>query len=403
MRILIISQYFWPENFRINDLCLNLKERGHSVTVLTGKPNYPKGRFYDGYNYFNKNIEVWEEINIIRSFIIPRKNASSFNLIINYLSFLFSSCIKIFTINKKFDKIIAYQLSPGLIGAPAIIAKIKFNAPLFFYIQDLWPESIEDAGGVKSSLLIKSIDNLMKFFYNNSNTILVQSKGFIKFLEKKGVENNKIKYLPNTVENFYKPVNIDNEYLKKLPNGFNIIFAGNLGEAQALNLVIESAKIIKDKLIPINWIFFGDGRVKSNLIKLTNDLNLSSNVYFFDSVPSNEMPNYFACADVLLASLKKSVIFSLTIPSKIQSYLACAKPILAIIDGEGAKVIQESKSGYISQPGDIETFVENTVKIFNLSQDERKELGKNGFKYFKDEFSRTHIYNKLESLINNHD
>jgi hypothetical protein len=219
MRILIISQYFWPENFRINDLCLNLKERGHSVTVLTGKPNYPKGRFYDGYKYFNKSSEVWEEIKIIRSFMIPRKNSNSFNLIINYLSFLFSSCFNIITINKKFDKILVYQLSPGLIGAPGIIAKFKFNAPLFFYIQDLWPESIEDAGGVKSSLLIKSIDKIMNYFYKKSNIILVQSKGFIQFLEKKGTTGS------SSTSTIITPLFAFNVYGAGLVLGYQFIFA----------------------------------------------------------------------------------------------------------------------------------------------------------------------------------
>ena len=221
MKILVITQYFWPENFRVNDLCENLQKRGNEITVLTGKPNYPTGKYFNGYNFFNKRIEVWNNIKIYRTSSIPRKNGKGVALLINYISFAFFACCRIFFINEKFDKIIVYQLSPATVGFPALLAKKKFNAPLYFYIQDLWPESVSDAGGYSSKFILNVINKMMNLFYNNSSQIWVQSNGFIDFLINKGVDVNKIKYLPNTVEQFYCPQPPLEPYINKFPIGFN--------------------------------------------------------------------------------------------------------------------------------------------------------------------------------------
>jgi glycosyltransferase involved in cell wall biosynthesis len=400
MRILVITQYFWPENFRVNDLCLELKNRGHKLTILTGKPNYPNGIFFDGYSFFNKNFEYWENIQIYRSKIIPRKNGNGINLFINYLSFTFFSCLKIFSIKDKFDKIIVYQLSPGTIGFTGVLAKFVFKAPLYFYIQDIWPESLTDAGGIKSNFILKLVNSMMNLFYKKSNLILVQSNGFIDFLVNKGVERNKIKYLPNTVESFYKPKKILDIYISKFPKGFNIIFAGNIGFAQDFDTILNAACILSKKKINLNWVIFGDGRAKDDLIIKIEKLNLSSNFYFLGTLPSVEMPFYFACADLLLVSLKSSTIFSLTIPSKIQSYLACKKPLIGNLDGAGAFIINESNCGKCSKSGDFEKLSSNIEFMYNLSNKERENYGTNGYNYYLENFDRKIVYDKLEEYLN---
>jgi glycosyltransferase involved in cell wall biosynthesis len=400
MRILVITQYFWPENFRVNDLCLELKNRGHMLTILTGKPNYPNGIFFDGYSFFNKNFEYWENIQIYRSKIIPRKNGNGINLFINYLSFTFFSCLKIFSIKDKFDKIIVYQLSPGTIGFTGVLAKFVFKAPLYFYIQDIWPESLTDAGGIKSNFILKLVNSMMNYFYKKSNLILVQSNGFIDFLVNKGVERNKIKYLPNTVESFYKPEKVLDFYNTKFPNGFNILFAGNIGYAQDFDTILNAAYILSTKKIYVNWVILGDGRAKAGLIIKIKNLNLSSNFYFIGTCPSVEMPFYFACADLLLVSLKKSDIFSLTIPSKVQSYMACKKPIIGNIDGIAAKTINDAGAGLCSPSGNSNILAENIEIFISKSSQDKHKLSENSYNYFLQNFERTLVYNKLEYYLN---
>jgi colanic acid biosynthesis glycosyl transferase WcaI len=399
MNLLVVSQYFWPENFRINDLCIELKKRGHTVSVLTGNPNYPNGKFQKGYSFFNCRVQYFEGIKIYRSSIISRGKGRGLRLIINYVSFALFSSIRLLFINEKFDKILVYQLSPGTVGIPATIAGMYFKCPIIFYIQDLWPESLTDAGGINSKFIINFTDNLMNYFYNKSEFILVQSRGFINHLVKKGVSEEKIKYIPNTVESFYRPLEKTDVYKNLLPDGFNILFAGNIGFAQDFETIIKAAKELEEKNIEVNWIILGEGRAKSSAKSLIKDLNLQNRFFFLGAFPSEEMPHFFSCADLLLVSLKKSQIFSLTIPSKIQSYLACKKPIIANLDGIGAEIISEAKAGICSNSGDYNKLSENIRMYLAMPDSKRQEFAQNGYQYFLKEFERNIIYNKLEVIL----
>lgn len=403
MRILIISQYFWPENFRVNDLCLELQNRGHDITVITGLPNYPNGSFMKGYSFFSNKTEIWNKIKVIRAKLFPRRNGSGIFLFINYISFAIFSTIKILFLKDKFDKILVYQLSPGTVGLPGIVAKSKYKAPLSFYIQDIWPESLSDAGSIKSKIILKLVDKMMFLFYQKSNQILVQSEGFINFLEKKGINKSKLIYLPNTVESFYKPINPFDNHKNQMPKGFTILFAGNIGFAQDFTTIIKAAKLLQEKGIQINWVIIGDGRAKESLMNQINIYKLANIFHFFGIKPSEEMPYYFACADVLLVSLKKSVVFSITIPSKVQSYLACKKPIIANMDGVGAETIIKSNAGLVSNSGDYHQLAVNVESMYNMSKSELNNLAQNGYNYFLSNFERKIIYDKLEtSLITLH-
>ena len=400
MKILIVTQYFWPENFRVNDLCIGLKERGHEITVITGLPNYPKGDFFKGYNFFSKRNEIWEDIKIIRCKLFPRKNGSAFFLVLNYMSFAFFSTLTILFLTAKFDNIIVYQLSPGTVGFPGIVAKYKFKAPLSFYIQDIWPESLNDAGNIRSKSILKIFNSMMNFFYKHSDKILVQSEPMIDFLIEKGLPQNKLTYIPNTVETFYKPLKPLKQFKSQFPKGFNILFAGNIGQAQDFDTIIYAALILKEKSIKVNFVIIGEGRAKKDLIDKTFDLGLSSYFHFIGIRPSAEIPNYFSCADVLLVSLKESLIFSLTIPSKIQSYLACKKPIIANISGIGAKIIIDSNSGFVSQSGNYQMLANNIENMLNLNNFQKNNFAINGYNYFQSNFDRTIIYDKLEKHLN---
>jgi glycosyltransferase involved in cell wall biosynthesis len=306
----------------------------------------------------------------------------------------------LFSITENFDKIIVYQLSPATVGFPGLLAKWKFKAQLYFYIQDLWPESLVDAGGLNSKNIFKIVNSMMNLFYDKSTQIWVQSTGFVQYLQTKGVDKSKIKILPNTVESFYKPENILEKYKAYFPIGFNIVFAGNIGVAQDFDTIIHAATLLKNKNVLVNWIVIGDGREKSNVIEAIKKCDLQEHFHFLGSFQSSEMPYFFAFADALLVSLKPSKIFSLTIPSKLQSYLACGKPIIGNLDGIAASIIFESNSGLCSSSGDEKKLAFNIEAMFNKDVKERDQLGLNAFNYYLENFERNLVYNQLEEYLN---
>lgn len=399
MRILIVTQYFWPENFKINSLALDLKKRGHDIVVLTGLPNYPEGKIFSGYSFFNNRSEKWNDIKIYRSKLIPRSQSGAFRLLFNYVSFAFFASIKVFSIKEVFDKILVYEPSPITVGIPAIIAKKVLKADIYFWVQDLWPESLTDAGGIKNKVILNLSENLTKYIYDHSRVILIQSKAFRNYIENQGINGNKIHYFPNPTESFYKVEPQSDSLMINFPKGFNILFAGNIGEAQSFGTLIEAALLLKKKDYPIYWNIIGDGRQKNYYQQKVIEYNLQDNFIFYGSFPPEEMPKLFTCVDVLLVSLKKSKIFSLTIPSKMQSYLACGKPILGSIDGEGGRIIMEANAGFACEAEDSFCLSEALIKLYNMSPDDRNALGSNARRYFEAEFDNEILLDNLETIL----
>jgi glycosyltransferase involved in cell wall biosynthesis len=398
-RILIISQYFWPENFKINDIAKALIERGHEVSVLTGKPNYPDGRFYKNYSYFNKNFEIWNEIKIYRSFMTPRGQGKGLMLFLNYFTFAFFSSIRVFFIKNQFEKILIFEPSPITVGIPGIVSKMKFKAPIYFWVQDLWPESLTAAGGLKNKFILNFFSWVTRLIYLNSYKILVQSKAFIPFILNQNVPNEKLIYYPNSTESFYKKLEVDYNLLSSLPDGFKIIFAGNLGEAQSFDTILSAMDLLIKERINLHLIILGNGRMKNYIQFKIIELGIAKNVHLLGSFESNMMPAFFSCADALLVSLKKDLIFSLTIPSKIQSYLACGKPIIASLDGEGARIIKEANAGFVSNSEDVIGLKNAIIKLYSLSVEDQIELGENARLYFEQEFERERLIDKLELIL----
>ena len=398
MRILVISQYFWPENFKINDLCLGLKAKGHEVTVLTGTPNYPKGTFFEGFSFWKNNDAEWNGIKVYRSKLIPRGN-NALQLMLNYVSFPFFASLRSFFIKEEFDKILVYGLSPVTVGLPAIVFGNRKKVEFVFWVQDLWPESLAAAGGVNNKLVLNFFDWITKLIYRKSEKVLVQSLGFKDYILNQGISEDKIIFCPNSTENIYKPVSVENKFKTLLPEGFKVIFAGNLGEAQSLFTLIEAAKVVAEKGIDVKWIFLGEGRMRESLENEIKTRNLENHVFLLGAYPSGDMPYFFACADALVVSLKDERIFSLTIPSKVQSYMACERPILASLNGEGARIIEEAECGFVSPADNAIALAENVIKLHSLQDDERNQLGKNAGIYFRKEFERNILLDKLTDIL----
>ena len=398
MKILLISQYFYPENFKINDLIFSLKERGHEITILTGKPNYPKGKFFDGYSWNSSDLETINDIPVYRSNLFPRGNGGAIRLFLNYISFAILSIFKIRKIKGPFDVIFVYQTSPVTVGIPAVFAKKIFKAPIYFWVQDLWPESLKAAGGIKNLYVLSFFNSLTKWIYNNSRKVLIQSNGFREYILNQGIPNDKIIFYPNLTESFYKPMKKVEEYQEFFQNEFfNIVFAGNIGEAQSFKTIIGAINNIKE--LPVKIIVIGDGRYKKTALRLIKEKGLESHFNFIGSFPSAEMPKFFFHADALLVSLKKNKIFSLTIPAKIQSYLACGKPVIASLDGVGAKIIIDANCGVVSPAENILVLSEKTKELMTLDKSKHHEMGINARAYYEKEFDRTSLLKKLEVIL----
>ncbi len=400
MKILLLTQYFWPENFRINDLAAGLAQKGHEVTVLTGIPNYPSGRYFSGYGLFKNLKQEYRGAAVLRLPLISRGRGGRLRIVLNYLSFMVSALIFTpFLCRGKFD-LIFFSLSPLAEGIPAVLVKKIQKAPLVFYAVDLWPESISALGVIKSPFILNGVAKIMRFVYKHCDQILVSSSGFIGPITAMGVDESRISYWPQWAENNYRmiPAGDSSTESREMPLGFRIMFAGNIGAAQGLKTIIEAADKLK-YLQDIHWIILGDGRMKSWAEKEIRSRKLENSVHILGRRPIEAMPRYFALADVLLVSLKNDPVFALTFPAKIQSYMACGRPILACLNGEGAKVIQESGSGISCPADDSESLAETVLKMYNFTDTERKEMGLRGRAYFEKNFSRNVLLPRFEKWI----
>ena len=401
MRVLLVTQYFYPENFKSNDIAVELTKRGYEVTVLTGLPNYPEGKIHENYGFFNRTKENYQGANVIRTWLVPRGKGGGARLLLNYFSWAFFASIKAFILSfqKKFDVILVHEPSPITQGFPAIVVKKIQKIPIHFWVLDLWPESLTSAGGINNKFVLSLFTNLVKYIYNNSDKILISSKGFATSILAKGINKEKLIYFPNWAEDSI--LKGDSDYpIPNLPKGFKIIFAGNIGVAQDVKAIIDAALILKDKL-DIHFVFIGDGRSKIQLENFVNENNLNKTVHFLGRFPLDAMKTFFNQADVLLVSLKDELIFNVTVPAKLQAYLCTKKPILGMLNGEGATIIKEANCGLCVNAGDSIELAEKILEFFQMTNDNRKILGANGFKYFEENFTMRKCIDDLEYIINN--
>lgn len=399
MRFLIVTQYFWPENFRINDLACGLRERGHEVTVYTGKPNYPEGRFFPGYGFFARSSEDHDGVRIVRVPLIARGGGGSSRLFLNYVSFaLFASLLAPLRCPGGCDVILVYEPSPITVGLPALVLKWLKHAPMLFWVQDLWPETLSATGAVRARWILGLVDRLVRFIYRHCDLVLVQSRAFTPCVQAQGVPDGKVRYFPNSAEALYQPVVVEPQAAERrmLPQGFRVMFAGNIGAAQDFETIIGAAERLRDAG-DIHWVIVGDGRLHDWVKREIGRRGLNGTVHLLGRHPVESMPRFFALADAMLVTLKNEPVFTLTIPTKIQSYLACGRPVIAALEGEGAKVIGESGAGMAVKAGDAAALAAAVLTLYRTPAPEREAMGRRGRDYFQRHFERTVLLAQVEA------
>ncbi|TPL88655.1 glycosyltransferase family 4 protein [Mesorhizobium sp. B2-3-12] len=401
LRVLVISQHFWPESFRINEVVESLRLEGCDVEVLSGQPNYPAGKVFGGYSAFNFGTE-WHPSGyaIHRVPVVPRGGGGGTRRIFNYFSFVVLGGMlgPYLTRSKRYDVVFVYAISPilqGLVGA--VFRHIK-GAAHVIWVQDLWPESLEETGFIKNGWALAAVGRLTLFIYRRADLLLTQSRGFIEQIRLVVGDSVPIAYHPNPGDMLLGE-NVSHESSSlKLPAGFNVVFAGNLGTAQALETVLDAASFIHDSEIRI--ILVGSGS-RSEWLRQQIERRRLTNVMLAGRFPPEVMPKIFEQSSALLVTLKRSSALSLTIPSKIPSYLAAGRPIIACIDGEAADIIREASAGITTPAEDPVRLADAITGLKNMSQESRDRMGKAGREYFNSHFAPAPLARELINHFRN--
>jgi glycosyltransferase involved in cell wall biosynthesis len=384
MKLLIVTQYYWPESFLINGLSQKLCDLGHQVTVITGKPNYPEGNVFPGYTVAGIDHEEYGGIEVIRIPLWPRKKGA-LGLVINYISFVLSGLWYMPKLieGRQFDSILVFAISPITAVIPAISLKRKTGAHLVVWVQDLWPQSLSATGYVRSKLVLKLVGSMVSWIYAHTDTLLAQSHAFVREIGKLA-KSDKIFFYPNSIESpILDPEARPGEDMSCFDSGFSVVFAGNIGKAQAIPTLIEAATLLSQS--DCQLVLVGEGSMLDWAKHEVSELKLN-NVHFIGRVESRCMPWVYQNSDALLVSLADKEIFSYTIPGKVQACFAAGKPIIASLNGEAAEVVQSSGAGLATAAEDAAELAKAILKIRNMSGADRKKMGMKGLKYFQDNF-----------------
>jgi glycosyltransferase involved in cell wall biosynthesis len=403
LRLLVVSQYFWPETFRINDLVAELVARGHEVTVLTGLPNYPEGRVFDAYRSEPGAYTRFAGADVVRLPLLPR-GSGNLRLTLNYLSFVASGLLlgPWRLRSRSFDAIFVFQTSPVTAALPALLLRRIKRAPVLMWVLDLWPDTLSAVGVVRSPTLLGTVGRLVAFIYRRCDRILVQSRAFLANVRRHGGDMARVRYFPGWAEPIFEGglegVEAAPETAPYREGGFNVLFAGNLGDAQDFPAILDAAEELRARR-DIRWLIVGDGRAAPMVRAEIDRRGLQANVVLLGRHPLDRMPSFFRAADALLVTLKRDPIFAMTIPGKVQSYLAAGLPLLAMLDGEGARVIEEAGAGLVAPAGDGRALAAQVERLAGLSPGERAAMGARARACCEREFDRASLITALESWI----
>ena len=399
MKILVITNHYWPEEFKVTELAENLVDKGHDVSVMSGIPNYPEGKFFPGYGLFSKRHEVQKGVKIYRMPLVPRGSGRRRMLILNYLTSAMSFCLhSIWHGRKKFDAIFVFNTSPATIGLPATIIRGIYGTPVIMWVLDLWPESISATAAIKKPFILNSIRRMMKSIYKRCDKILISSRGFEGSIKDVGGYRGEFVYFPNWIDQDDTTATVS-QNLPELPAGFKIVFTGNIGDAQDFGTVLDAAEGLKKTNKDLHWIIVGDGRKADWLKEEVERRGLQDCFHLPGRFPLSAMPYFQSHADAFLLPLRNAPIFALTVPRKLQAYLAAGKPVIASIAGEGAALVSDAKAGVTCEPQTPEKLVAAINDLLAMTPEQRRQLGENGRRYCEEHFVPETVFSRLDVVL----
>ena len=395
MRVLIVSQYFWPETFRINEVSKSLVEKGVQVDVLTGKPNYPDGKIFESYRMGGCQREQYCGANISRVPLAPRGKNSKMRLAFNYLSFIVSGlvCGPWLKRGRKYNAIFVYGLSPLMQALPALFLGWLKRVPVVIWVQDLWPQSLSATGYVRNRFILRVVEQVVRFIYRHADLLLVQSRAFVEPVRTLA-SGTPVKFYPNSVDgSFALPAMVKAPEVPGLQGGFSVMFAGNIGAAQGVEVIVEAATLLNEHK-DIHFVVLGDGSCRQWMLHQVTDRKLT-NLHLPGRFPVETMPGFMQKASALLVTLADREIFSATVPNKVQAYLAAGRPIIACLPGEGARLVVEARAGVSVKAEDGKALAEAVLGLYKMSESALNEMGRNGRAYFYEHYDHGHLVDQL--------
>jgi glycosyltransferase involved in cell wall biosynthesis len=395
VRALVVSQYFYPENFRINDIVRSLVEKGIEVDILTGKPNYPEGKFFEGYRGWGCQHEQWAGADIYRVPLAARGAKGGINLVINYLSFVISGLVfgPWLLRKRRYDVIFVYAPSPLLQAIPALFLGFLKRTKVITWIQDLWPESLIATGYVRNAFILQCVERAVRLIYRHSDLLLVQSQAFKESVQRLA-PGKPLVYYPNSVDAIFSASTaVSPIELPLAEGGFSVVFAGNVGNGQGMDVIIDAATLLHDRP-DVSFVIFGQGSRWEWMQREVRKRGLK-NLHLPGRFPVEMMPGVMRKASALLVTLADQPIFALTVPSKLQAYMAVGRPIIACLNGEGARLVVEAGAGLAVAAGNASMLADAILRMVGMTIAERELMGCNGQAYFKQNFDHDSLIDQL--------
>lgn len=400
-RILVVTQHFWPEPFRVNDLVEGFIEDGHAVDVLCGLPNYPKGEWFAGYKYTGPRRETYKGAAVYRAGEVRRRGNTSLRIFLNYVSWPLFALFNLWRLPGGYDAVLCYNTSPVLMSLPALVYAKLHRVPFTNYVLDLWPENLYSVLPVQNRFLQRAARAVSDWHYRRADKLIAMSPSLkIRLLERTKKPETAVAVIPQHCEDFYA-LPVQNKALAARYAGrFNLVFTGNFSPAQSLDTVIRAAVQARAAgADALRLVLVGDGMSRGGLEALVKELGAAGTVVFAGSVPPAEIPHYTALADGLVASLCASPDLGLTVPAKIASYMAAAKPLLASMDGEGAAAVKQSGGGLASGAESAPALAENMLALYRMSAAQRAAMGQRAFAWYETHYRRRAVLDQLENFI----
>ncbi|MBE5777759.1 MAG: glycosyltransferase family 4 protein [Clostridiales bacterium] len=394
MKILVVCQHYWPENFRVTEICEELVQRGHQVTALVGLPNYPSGIIPEEYRHGKNRKQERNGVQIRRCFEIGRK-PGKIGLAVNYVSYMVSASLKALFMKKDFDVVYSFSTSPVLMSLPAsLLRKVYPKEKLMIYIMDIWPACLAAMNVKETSLLYRFMKPVSRWIYKKADRLIYSSKRFQQYLEEThGITVSDDDYMPQFADGVF-----DKELPPKEACGTtDLVFAGNIGKMQGVDCFIRAASLLREE--NLRWHIVGGGACLEECKALAEELKLTDKVIFYGQRPLEEMPGFYSKADAMLVSMVSDPLVNDTLPGKVQTYMAAAKPILGSIAGEAEYVIRDAACGLCASPENPEAFAEIVRQFLDTPLEKRSEMGVCGRSYYQQNFTRSRHMDRLEAML----